>query len=197
MFGRKPIILLTVLVLTFILAACGSPAATTPPAAAKPTQEWKSDGAVSQGEYAQTHKIGEIEVFTRVEGDSAMMALRAQAKGWVALGIDPEEKMRGADMIFGYVKDGQVVVVDMYSTGTFGPHPADVTQGGTNDVTMVSGSFRDGILTVEFKRKLNTGDSKDKELKIGDNKVIWAVGDVPDPAAKHGRRGAGTLTLQR
>jgi hypothetical protein len=125
-----------------------------------------------------------------------MMALRAQTTGWVAIGIEPEDKMKGADILLCYVKDGQARVVDMYSTGTYGPHPPDEQQGGVNDVTMVGGSLKDGVTVVELRRKLNTGDSKDKQLRPGENKVIWAIGDTPDPAVKHSRRGYGTLVLK-
>lgn len=201
--GKKYVALVLVLVFSSLLAGCGgkapaSPPPAAPPPAAKASAEWKSDGAVSDGEYTQTHKLGEIEVFSRVEGDSVMMALRARTKGYVALGIDPEDKMKGADMLLGYMKDGQAAVVDMYSTGVYGPHPLDTAQGGTADVAAVSGSHKDGVLVVEFKRKLATGDSKDKPLKMGDNKVIWAIGDVgADGAVKHSSRGAGTLTLKQ
>ncbi len=193
--------LFVVLTIFAALTGCGGQTAQNtapaPAALAKATAEWKADGTVSDGEYTQTHKIGDIEVFSRVEGDTVMMALRAKTKGWVALGIDPEDKMKGADIILGFVKDGQATVLDMYSTGTYGPHPADDRQGGTNDILAVGGSHKDGMLTVEFKRKLNTGDSKDKPLKIGDNKVIWSIGDTLDPAVKHSTRGAGVLTLRQ
>lgn len=197
-----PRALLATLTIVFVLAGCGGPKtpvqspAAPSIAAGKVSQEWKADGVVGDGEYAQMQKIGELEVFSRIEGDSAMLALKAQAKGWLALGIDPEDKMKGADMIFGYVKDGQPVIFDMYSTGPVGPHPPDDQQGGTADITAAGGSHKDGVLILEVKRKLNTGDGKDKPLKIGDNKVIWAIGDAADASVKHSRRGSGTLVLK-
>jgi hypothetical protein len=194
--------LLATLIMVFALTGCGgqkTPAqqsAPSSPAAAKISQEWKADGVVGEGEYAQMQKIGEIEVFSRIEGDSVMLALKAQTKGWLALGLDPEEKMKGADMIFGYVKNGQAVVFDMYSTGATGPHPPDDRQGGTVDITVAGGSHAGGVLVLEVKRKLSTGDSRDKPVKIGDNKVIWAIGDAADASVKHSRRGSGTLVLK-
>jgi hypothetical protein len=86
-------------------------------------------------------------------------------------------------------------VEDMFSTGMFGPHPPDDKQGGTSDVTMVSGSEKDGVTIIEFKRKLVTGDTLDKPLKLGENKIIWAIGDTKEISMKHSRRGYGILTL--
>lgn len=194
--------LLATLLIVVAIAGCGGqktpvqPTAPSSPAAAKISQEWKADGVIGDGEYAQMQKIGELEVFSRIEGDSIMLALKAPTKGWLALGIDPEEKMKGADMIFGYVKDGQAVIFDMYSTGPVGPHPPDDKQGGTADITAAGGNHKDGVLVLEVKRKLNTGDGRDKPLKIGDNKIIWAIGDAADANVKHSRRGSGTLMLK-
>lgn len=190
-----------VIVAIMVLTGCGAkqnPAPGVPqaPPVAQISQDWKSDGIIADGEYATRKMIGEIEVFTRVEGNSAMFAMRARTTGWLALGIEPEDKMKGADIWMCYVKDGKAVVVDMLSTGVYGPHPADEQQGGKSDVAMVSGTQQDGVTTIEFKRMLNTGDSKDKSLKLGENKVIWAIGDSSEISAKHSRRGYGALELR-
>ena len=112
------------------------------------TKEWKSDGVISDGEYTTKKMIGEIEVSTRVDGDSVMVAMKAPTTGWISLGIDPEDKMKGADIWMSYVKDGKAAVVDMYSTGPMGPHPADDQQGGKMDITMISGTLQDGTTVV-------------------------------------------------
>ena len=75
------------------------------------------------------------------------------------------------------------------------PHPPDDQQGGKNDVTVFGGSKKDGVTIIEFERKLVTGDSKDKIIKTGDNKIIWAVGDAEAATGKHVKRGTGILKL--
>lgn len=184
-----------------LLTGCSAkenPAQNAPPQSAMPqvAKAWNSDGVISDGEYTTKKMIGEIEVSTKVEGDSVMVAMKARTTGWMSLGIDPEDKMKGADIWMCYVKDGKAEVIDMYSTGPYGPHPADEKQGGKADVTMISVMQQDGNTIIEFKRKLETGDSKDKPLKMGENKVMWGVGDSSDPSMKHSRRGYGTLELK-
>ncbi len=195
-----------VLSIIFLLSGCAS-SQTQPANTPVPTSDniatvsaqplgWKSDGTVSNDEYSQFQQIGDLQVFSRIAGDSVCLALRAQNNGYIALGIKPEDKMLGADMLICAMNGSQATVTDAYSTGTFGPHPADIELGGSNDVLESSGSQQNGWVTFEFKRKLKTGDSKDKELTIGDNPVIWSSGSSADISIHHVNRGYGILTLK-
>jgi hypothetical protein len=156
---------------------------------------WNSDGIISENEYTVRQQIGEIQVFTRLEGDYACLAMRAQNTGYISLGIGPENGMMGADVIMCTFNGDQVVVTDAYSTGPTGPHPSDLAQGGTADFIDASGSMKDGWLTCELKRKLITGDSRDKNLVQGDNLVIWATGSSADITVRHKARGYGNMVL--
>ena len=55
---------------------------------------------------------------------------------------------------------------------------ADDVQGGTYDIEDVTGSQVNGVTTVKFKRKLDTGDQKDKVYGGGAQFVIWALGNI-------------------
>lgn len=163
------------------------------PVVSDKTVEWKPDGVITDNEYSKMQVLGEIEVYSRMDGDKIRMALKAKTNGYVAIGFDPAERMKNADIILGFVKDGKAVVADMYSTGPTGPHPVDDQQGGKNDVTGLGGSKKDGVTILEFERKLATGDPKDKEIVLGENKVIWAIGDEETFSAKHTKRGSGVV----
>ena len=197
-----------------IVAGCGGakqePAKTNPPAtpaqqvasqpakapalAAKPG-DWKPDGLIADNEYAKMQQFGEFEVYSRIDGDKVRMALKAKTNGYVAIGFEPAQRMQDADIILGFVKDGKATVADMFSTGPTGPHPPDEQQGGKNDVTVFGGSNKDGVTVIEFERKLDTGDAKDKVIKLGDNKIIWAISDEAAFSGKHAKRGGGVLKL--
>ena len=140
-------------------------------------------------------QMGEIEVYSRIDGDKVRMALKAKTNGYLAIGFGPSQRMQDADIILGFVKDGKATVADMFSTGPTGPHPPDDQQGGKNDVTVFGGSNKDGVTVIEFERKLDTGDAKDKVIKTGDNKVIWAISEEAAFSGKHPKRGGGVLKL--
>jgi hypothetical protein len=165
------------------------------PAVSAPLAPWNSDGIISENEYKELQQIGSIEVFTRLEGDYVCLAMRSQNTGYIALGIGAEIGMMGADVIICTFNVDQAVVTDEFSTGPTGPHAPDVTLGGADNITDFSGSMRDGWLSFELKRKLSTGDSRDKDLLPGDNPVIWATGDSADITVRHKTRGYGKLVL--
>ncbi|MDR3591248.1 MAG: DOMON domain-containing protein [Negativicutes bacterium] len=193
-----------VLVLSLIVLGCAGSAATPPPAAPPAPQasakepgvssspaQWQSDGIIADKEYTSHQKIGDIDVYSRVSGDTVLFGLRAETQGYLAIGIGAEDKMKGADILMGFIKDGQATVSEVHSTGPYGPHPA--VQAST--VGQVSGSLKDGVMTIEFSRKLDPGGADTKPLKIGENQLIWALGPGMDIEKKHGRRGSGTITL--
>ena len=122
--------------------------------------------------------------------------MKAETTGFVALGIQPGNAMKDADIIFGYVEDGNAVVVDLFSTGAFGPHSEDTELGGVNNVTEFAGTENDGITVIEFKRALNTADEYDIPLKKGINKIIWSYGSSDSMDRKHSNRGYGEINLQ-
>lgn len=165
------------------------------PALSEKPGEWKADGAIADNEYSKMQQFGDLEVYSRIDGDKVRIALKAKTEGYVSIGFDPTDRMKDADIISGGFKDSKAVVFDMYSTGPTGPHPPDEQQGGKNDVTIFGSSKTAGVTVVEFERKLVTGDAKDKVIKVGDNKIIWAIGENPDLTGKHVKRGGGILKL--
>lgn len=171
------------------------PAAQTAGVVAEKPGPWKGDGMLSPGEYSRMQQAGDMTIYSRVDGEVVRIALQARTGGWVAIGIGPEERMKGADIIMGMVVNGQAAVVDMYSTGPTGPHPQDQLQGGRMDISAFGGTEQDGVTTIEFERKLRTGDAMDKDLKLGENKILWAIGETKDFTMRHGKRGVTTLTL--
>ena len=68
--------------------------------------------------------------------------------------------MKGAGFVLGYVKDGKVKVSDEYGDGE-NSHKSDKKLGGTDNVTVIGGSEKDGVTTVEFSLPFTSGEETD------------------------------------
>ena len=158
--------------------------------------KWVADGIISPGEYPAIVKPhSDYAISWRSDGQFIYVAMQAKTAGFVAVGFKPTQFMMNADMVFGFVKNGQASIYDMYSTGEFGPHPPDTDLGGTNDIIEFGGKEEGGDTTIEFKRALNTGDKYDQPLLPGTNKIIWSYGLNDEITQKHVVRGSGEIGL--
>jgi len=181
--------------------ACSAPAATAPPpASSTPASqttspavvgtEFQADGTVAAGEYANEIAQGTYRLFWTSTEETIRVAMQAQSQGWVAVGFQPGRRMKDADIVFGMMVDGGAVVIDSFSSGDFGPHSADVEQGGTDDLLASGGSRTGSTTTFEWERKLVTGDSRDVPVQRGVSvQVIWAYGPSDNAGMRHGTRG--------
>ena len=115
-----------------------------------------------------------------VEGDMLAVKLNAPTKGWVAVGFNPSKKMKDANIIIGYVKDGKVTIFDEYGTHP-AKHARDSKKGGVDNVTVVGGSEEGKNTTIEFKIPIKSDDKLDGNLDVtGDTTVILAYGPDRD-----------------
>jgi hypothetical protein len=155
------------------------------------------DGVIDPGEYefSASFSGGDFVFHWKIETDTILMAMEGRTNGWVTIGFDPENRMEGADMVFGWVTgSGTPQAVDAYATGPTGPHPKDTDQGGTSDILCFGGKETGGKTIIEFKRLLSTGDSKDKTIPTsGEMTIIWALGPNDDFDSQHTQRGAGKI----
>ena len=195
------------LIFVALLSGCGGSSSTTlPPSSDQGSGSdaditgqlaaWTSDGMVAVNEYARSQKFGDIVIFTRLENGMVHIAIQSNKEGYLSLGIRPEEKMQGGDIITCVMAGTQARIYDTYSIGTFGPHPEDTTQGGSDDIMEASGSRQNGLTTFEFKRRLDTKDMRDKALVAGNNPIMWAIGPSADITARHSSRGFDILIIK-
>lgn len=178
----------------------------TPQAAPEPAHTegsasaWTPDGVIGEGEYAGFVEAGGVQFRWSTDAEFLYGALSAQTTGWVSVGFDPQNKMQGADYVFGYVKDGQLYIEDMFGIRPIGSgsHPPDTELGGRNDIVASGGVERDGVTVIEFKIPLDSGDSNDKPLRAGQSyKIILAWGSRDDFTSIHGGYGSATIEIGR
>lgn len=190
--------ILVALLLSFMLlfSGCIQPQDSPVVVEKKATEVWKADGAVGDGEYThsmllqssarQGYSGGEMVISWRNDQEYLYLSMNGSTNGWMAIGFEPLEWMKDADMIIASVQDGKAVALDEYCTGNYGPHVEDTMLGGTDDIAEFAGSQKGGRTVIELKRKLDTGDKFDKAFSPGQAiSIIWALSDSPDPSLKH------------
>jgi hypothetical protein len=126
--------------------------------------------------------------FTGTNNDTINVLFSMFGNSYTAFGIGTD--MINADIWMGWIgHDGQGYVQDYYST-QFGSPSLDTEIGGTNDLENIF-IHSDGFgapLQIWFSRKLNTGDSKDKNFVQGPMNFIYAFGEegIPGQLQYHG-----------
>ena len=203
----KQIIVPLLSVLLLLSTGCIQPKEAPVVAEKAATAEWKADGLVGENEYSrsmllqgparQGYSGGDIELSWKNDQDYLYLALNGSTDGWLAIGFEPQEWMKNADIILASVQGGKATVLDEYCTGNYGPHIEDTLLGGTNDIVEFGGSKTAGRTVIELKRKLDTGDIFDKAFTPGQAiSIISALSQNQELSLKHNvAYGEGIMTL--
>jgi len=170
----------------------------TPEPEPEPTPMPTVDGVVEEEEYTNRiveSRTGIVINWNNNETD-LFIALESQGKGWVAIGIDPENAMKGANFIFGYVKEDETFVSDQYGSALFN-HSPDISGGGSEDIIEYKGTEDQEKTVFEFRILLDSRDTRDKTLEPGgEYKAIVAYQNSSDNfTTKHSKRGSIQLKL--
>ncbi len=154
------------------------------------------DGTIRTAEYAHAMEAGGFRVYWSNDANVLRVGLFCPATGYLAIGIDPDHRMEGANFILGAVRNGQLVMRDDYGTGTLS-HSEDVARGGTNDILAAAGTETNGQTTIEFVIPMDSGDPYDKLLVPGQTyEVLIAFHDTSDTfSTRHSQRGSGQMRL--
>ncbi len=139
---------------------------------------------------------GSVNFFWRIDGGRLYVRLSAATTGWVGIGFNPQQRMKGANFVLGMVDQGKVMVTDDFGTGTI-KHKPDSVSGGNNDLMHVYGLEKNGITEIGFSIPLDSGDPTDTILNPqGDTMILLAHGDGPDNfQARHAYRGTFKVNL--
>lgn len=131
----------------------------------------------------------------KVNDEFLDVRLRGKHTGYLAVGFNPEVMMKGADLIIGYVKDGDVFIRDDYGNGMTS-HIPDEEQGGVDNISKAAGSEVDGLTTIEFRIPLDSGDDHDTVLRPGEETtVLLAASNNDDFSSYHSVRVSMKLEL--
>lgn len=153
----------------------------------------------AQSEWQSVNAAGvNFEYRVTEDGLNLEGIMSAQTTGWVSVGFNPTFMMRDANIIIGYDDAGIGFIRDDWGTGNTS-HVADISLGGTDDVTLLDSSEIDGMTMIHFTIPLDSGDEYDQPLEIGETyPVLLARG--PNGAnnftAYHAAAGNAQITLE-
>jgi hypothetical protein len=202
------LILLLAISICIILSGCIQPQSAPKVSEHLATEKWTADGIVGENEYARSMTLfgpfasgysgGNMDIFWKNDADFLYMAMKGNTTGWLSVGFEPEQWMKNADTIIGFVENDKAVVIDEFSTGNYGPHVPDTQLGGTDNILEYGGREQNGQTTIEFKRRLDTTDQFDKAFVPGQKvSIIWAMADADMDQQKHNvAKGEGIMELQ-
>ena len=116
--------------------------------------------------------------------DNLLVKVSATTVGVVIVGfdLDPLNGLQGTNIITGYVVKDTAYIRDNYGTGLQAYAP-DTVLGGTDDVTEKAGTETGGITEISFTIPLNSGDSRDCVLEVGQSYLVflaWGTADSFD-----------------
>ncbi|MBI9107046.1 MAG: hypothetical protein JEZ04_09900 [Spirochaetales bacterium] len=116
-------------------------------------------------------------------------------KGWISVGFDAENKMAGANIIIGTVKDGELLIEDHFGNGMF-KHAEDLKLDGNDDITEATGLESLDTTILKFTIPADSGDKNDKALEEGGTyRIIFASSKSDDIGKKHSKRAGADIKL--
>ena len=154
------------------------------------------DGTITEGEYPHRTSVIGVDVYWRNNAEHLRVGLVSPGTGYVALGFDPEVQMQGANMIIGFMQEGELYIRDDYGTQTT-EHTQDTDLGGLDNILASAGSEWPDQTVIEFIIPLDSGDAYDKPLVAGNTyPILVSYHDLRDGfSARHSGRGAAEITL--
>lgn len=156
-----------------------------------------ADGVIAPGEYAHQTVIGKVTFYWSNDDQYLYLAAEAETSGWLGIGLDPENRMQGANYIIAADRNGAPSLYDAYGQGAVGAtHPEDTQIGGSDDLVASAVLVQGGVVRLEAQIPLDSGDQYDKVLQPGETyPVIVATGTGFQFSAPHDFRAMGEMTL--
>lgn len=150
------------LAVLFLLSGCGSDA--------------EGNTVAEQTEEGKVFTVDDFTMSWSIDEGRMEITMEAPTTGWVSVGFEPSAAMKDANIIIGYVENGEVFLRDDWGDGHTSHRP-DTELGGTSDVTTVSGHETDGVTSITFRIPLDSGDPYDTVLTEGaTTRIILAYG---------------------
>jgi len=153
-------------------------------------KEEKKPEASSENGFSHANSAGIVLKWKADTLEFLHAKVSAPTTGWVAVGFHPTDEMKDANIIIGYVKDGDVYVTDEFGVGKYS-HLPDTLLGGEDNVTNRAGAETVGRTEISFTIPLDSGDPYDRPLAVGKSYMVmlaYGPDDADDFQTRHERR---------
>jgi hypothetical protein len=155
----------------------------------KATNEQKPifSGTADKGDRGYTYKITleKIQFNWSIDNDNLKIKLQAQTPGWVGIGFNPTEGMKGANFILGSVKDGAATITNQHGISKT-LHRKNTDLGGANRIINPSGTSNNTQTVIGFAIPYKAGDKLNKPINMNeDTTVLLAYGQSKQLAQVH------------
>lgn len=169
--------------------------------------DWEADGAIASGEYENYLSLGSgFQVYWKSDAQFVYVGVQATTEGWVSVGFIDALRSGPKDLIVGYTDDaGTGHIADRWAeTHPAGSFADDESLGGQSSllewavayVPPVEEEEELAMTVMEFRRRLNTGDSFDIKLLSGPNLFTWAYGYSDDINGSAAENGYGVMEIK-
>lgn len=138
--------------------------------------------------YSRTKVLdkGNFKVRWRLKDDVLRVALESSYSKYMALGINTEPRMKGADMIIARIDKGRVVSVQDHFGNEKQKHKLDKQLGGSSRIKKFYDRSDGDWAAVEIVMKAQSDDPNDVSVLPGQSYYFLAAGtSLPDWLAKH------------
>ncbi len=133
-------------------------------------------GALRAATYPHSISVDQMHFSWSVAGDQLAVQVSAPTRGWVGVGFNPTDMMKGARIVIGYVKDGKPEISNDFGVGVTRHQPVEQL-GGKASVTVVGGSETETTTTLEFRLPLkSTGTHGQSIDPAGETTLMLAYG---------------------
>ncbi len=158
----------------------------------------KQDTADKEGKSGfTTVKVGKFVFSCKVEAENLVAEASYPTTGWVGVGFNPKEMMKGGNFILGALINGQPVLSDDFGATEYS-HVPDTAAGGKNNLISGQCQTEKGTTTIFFTIPLNSGDTKDIVLEKGKTiNLVLAAGKKPDLKTKHSDLKFTTIKIEK
>ncbi|XP_077989863.1 DBH-like monooxygenase protein 1 homolog [Glandiceps talaboti] len=137
-----------------------------------PTDDYTHDAYLDEFE--------KFHLYWKFDDKTITFEVHAETLGYVGFGISPNGGMTNADIVIGWVKDGEVFFKDRFATKNGEP---DIDE--SQDYELLGGMETETHTILKFTRKLETCDDKDRTVAGGTLRLIYSY-HKDDPESETG-----------